>query len=99
MRKKVLSLLALLLMAATGAWAQQTLTLTISDMVMDNNHNDYCMYTDRSVAEGVTVRFDMMTWHTATGHIYINNEVVYTWTGSSYITIPIFISRSMPLSL
>ena len=56
-------------MAATAN--AQTLTITISDMVMDEESmTDYCSGTDRSIAEGTTVRFDMMTWHTATGHIF-----------------------------
>ncbi|MBR0218950.1 MAG: hypothetical protein IJQ33_07105 [Clostridia bacterium] len=66
------------------AYAAGTLTIDIGDSVNDDNHNGFCIGTDQSIAEGTTVKFDIYTWHTATGHIYINNEVVYTWTGSKY---------------
>jgi len=82
--KKIFSMIALMLMAV-AAHAEGTLTITISDAVMEEESMTfYCMGTDQSIAEGTYVQFDMMTWHTATGHIYINNEAVYTWSGSSY---------------
>ena len=80
-----LALLAAAFFTGLTAHAEGTLTITISDAVIEEeSHTRYCRGTDQSIAEGTVVQFDMGTWHTATGHIYINNEAVYTWSGSSY---------------
>ena len=87
MKRKLLSILAILMMAITAN--AQTLTLMLGDDLEDENPEsnfwrDY-MQGDVSIAEGTYVQINIRTWHSDVMNIYMNDEVVYTKpSGSLY---------------
>ena len=84
MKRKLLSILAILMMAITAN--AQTLNLTIRDKLENDDDFEwgYQLYDgDISIAEGTYVQITMGSYTTQTMQIWMNGEVVYTKPASN----------------
>ena len=84
MKRKLLSILAILMMAITAN--AQTLRLTIYDQLENDDDDEwgYQLYSgDISIAEGTYVQIAIGTMREATMQIWMNGEVVYTKPASN----------------